>query len=29
MYSNRVWDLIETLEGIKLIGRKWVYKREE
>ena len=28
MYSNRVWDLIEALEGIKPIGRKWVYKRK-
>ena len=23
-----MWDLIEALEGIKPIGRKWVYKRK-
>ncbi|PKI58982.1 hypothetical protein CRG98_020627 [Punica granatum] len=28
MYSNQVWDLVNALEGIKLIGCKWVYKRK-
>ena len=28
MYSNRVWDLVETPKGIKPIGCKWVYKRK-
>ncbi|RVW91390.1 hypothetical protein CK203_066483 [Vitis vinifera] len=28
MCFNEVWDLVETLEGIKPIGCKWVYKRK-
>ena len=28
MYSNKDWDLVETLEGIKPIMCKWVYKRK-
>ena len=28
MYSNQVWELVETLKGIKLIGCKWFHKRK-
>lgn len=28
MGSNKVWELVDLLEGIKPIGRKWVYKRK-
>ena len=28
MYSNQVWELVETPKGIKLIGCKWVYKKK-
>ena len=28
MCFNEVWDLVETLEEIKPIGCKWVYKRK-
>ena len=28
MYSNQVWDLVKTPNGIKPVGRKWVYKRK-
>ena len=28
MYSNQVWDLVKVLNGIKLVGCKWVYKRK-
>ena len=28
MYSNQVWDLVKAPNGIKPIGRKWVYKRK-
>ena len=28
MYSNQVWDLVKTPNGIKSIGCKWVYKRK-
>ena len=27
MYSNQVWDVMEPPEGIKLIGCKWIYKK--
>ena len=29
IYSNRVWDLVEVLEGMRPIGCKWVYKRKK
>ena len=28
MYSNQVWTLLETSNGVKPIGCKWVYKRK-
>lgn len=28
MFFNKVWELVEILEGIKHIGYKWVYKME-
>ena len=28
IYTDKVWDLIEVLEGLKPIGHKWVYKRK-
>ncbi|XP_052201562.1 uncharacterized protein LOC127807586 [Diospyros lotus] len=28
MYSNQVWTLVDPLEGIVLIGCKWIYKRK-
>ena len=28
MYSNQVWDLVKTHNGIKPVGCKWVYKRK-
>ena len=28
MYSNQVWDLVKTPNGIKPVGCKWVYKRK-
>jgi hypothetical protein len=28
MHVSQVWDRVTTLEGIKLIGCKWVYKRK-
>ena len=28
MYSNQVWLLIDSLDGVKSIGCKWVYKRK-
>ena len=28
MYSNQVWDLMEPLEEIKLIGCNWIYKKK-
>ena len=28
MCFSEVWDLVETLEEIKPIGCKWVYKRK-
>ena len=28
MYSNQVWTLVKTPNGVKLIGCKWVYKRK-
>ena len=27
MYSNQVWDLVKAPNDIKLVGCKWVYKR--
>ena len=27
MYSNQIWDLVKALNGNKLVGCKWVYKR--
>ena len=29
MASNRVWDLVELLDGIKAIGCKWVFKMKK
>ena len=29
MASNRVWDLVELLDGIKAIGCKWVFKTKK
>ena len=29
MYSNNVWTLVDLLQGVKLIGCKWVYKRKK
>ena len=26
MYDNQVWTLIDPLEGLKIIGCKWVFK---
>jgi Reverse transcriptase (RNA-dependent DNA polymerase) len=26
MYDNKVWDIITLLEGVKLIGCKWIFK---
>ena len=26
MSSNKVWDLVEILDGVKPVGSKWVYK---
>ena len=26
MYSNKVWELVEALNGVKPIGCKWIYK---
>ena len=28
MYQNQVWHLVDTPEGIKPIGCKWIYKRK-
>ena len=28
MYFNSVGDLVDQPKGIKLIGRKWIYKRK-
>ena len=28
MYSNQVWDLVKTPNGIKPVGCKWIYKRK-
>ena len=28
VYSNQAWTLVDPLDGIKLIGCKWVYKRK-
>ena len=28
MYSNKIWNLVDPPEGIKVIGCKWVYKRK-
>ena len=28
MYSNQVWTLMDSPNGIKSIGCKWVYKRK-
>ncbi|KAH9671402.1 Integrase catalytic domain-containing protein [Citrus sinensis] len=28
MYSNKVWELVEAPNGVKLIGCKWIYKRK-
>ncbi|KAH9705191.1 hypothetical protein KPL70_011781 [Citrus sinensis] len=28
MYSNKVWELVETPNGIKSIGCKWIYRRK-
>ena len=29
MYSNQVWDFVETLNGIKLVGCKWSTRGRE
>ena len=29
MASNRVWDLVELPDGIKVIGCKWVFKTKK
>ena len=26
MSTNKVWDLVEISDGVKLVGCKWVYK---
>ena len=26
MSTNKVWDLVEIPDGVKLVGYKWVYK---
>ena len=28
MYSNKVWSLVDPLDGVKPIGCKWIYKRK-
>ena len=28
LYSNQVWFLVKPLDGVKLIGYKWIYKRK-
>ena len=28
MYSNKVWELVEAPNEVKLIGCKWIYKRK-
>ena len=28
MYTNQVWTLVDPLEGIKLIGCKWIFKKK-
>ncbi|KAH9725543.1 Integrase catalytic domain-containing protein [Citrus sinensis] len=28
MYSNKVWELIDAPNGVKLVGCKWIYKRK-
>ena len=28
MYSNQVWDLVESPNEIKPIGCKWIYKKK-
>lgn len=28
MYSNKVWTLVDPLEGIVPIGYKWIYKQK-
>lgn len=28
MYSNKVWELVETPNWVKPIGCKWIYKRK-
>ena len=28
MYTNQVWTLVHPLEGIKLIGCKWIFKKK-
>ena len=28
MYENQVWTLVDPLEGIKLIGCKWIFKKK-
>ena len=28
MYSNQVCSLVDPLDGVKLIGFKWIYKRK-
>ena len=28
MYSNKIWELMDLLEGVKPIGCKWIYKRK-
>ena len=28
MYSNKVWNLVEALEGIVPIGYKWIFRKK-
>ena len=28
MYANQVWTLVDALEGVTLIGCKWVFKKK-
>ena len=26
MYSNKIWELVEPPDGVKVVGCKWIYK---